>query len=210
MVVRSGAARRAYGSAVAGWLGLAVAICVDPMGTCREGISPAVLVGYRSECQVGVAAMASRTGLGEGSRLNAEQLLRDRGMRVTPQRRAVLRCFLDHSGQHWTADEVRERLLPILPELARGTTYKTLNELVRRHILEESATADGSVRFGLRLAPHHHFYCVRCRRWYDVQVTGVDGLLLDPDQRPGRVEDVDVTFRGICRACAEEARQAPL
>ena len=91
-------------------------------------------------------------------------------MRLTPQRRAVLALLLDHPGRHWSADAIRNQLLETMPELARGTTYKTLNELVRRGILEELATVDGVLLYGLRLEPHHHFFLpvlsalVRCGR----------------------------------------------
>ncbi len=127
-------------------------------------------------------------------------------MRLTPQRRAVLTLILGHRGVHWTADQIRDRLRETMPELSRGTTYKTLNALVEHGILEELATVDGSVLYGLRLEPHHHFVCESCRRWYDVDADGVAGLrLLGPSNHVAKT--VDVTFRGICAHC-QSARNA--
>jgi Fe2+ or Zn2+ uptake regulation protein len=139
----------------------------------------------------------------------AEVLLRQHGLRVTPQRRRVLTLFLQNPGYHGSADQVRDQLLPDLPELARGTTYKVLNELVRLGVLEEIPTWDGTVLYGLRLEPHHHFYCEVCRRWFDVQVAGVDALSIEGPSPAGSVDRVDVTVRGICREC-QASRSAGL
>lgn len=134
----------------------------------------------------------------------AEGLLRQRGFRVTPQRQGVLAVFLEHPGWHWSADKLRGRLLSHMPGLARGTTYKVLDELVRTGICEELATTDGTVLYGLRLQPHHHFYCLRCHRWFDVDVTGTEGLALTGDTPSAEISEVAVTFRGVCRGCASD------
>ncbi|MDA8193635.1 MAG: Fur family transcriptional regulator [Thermaerobacter sp.] len=134
----------------------------------------------------------------------AEQLLRSHHMRVTPQRRLVLSWFLAHPGEHWTAEQVRERLLTQLPELARGTTYKVLNEFVRLGMLEEIPSRDDSLRYGLRLDPHHHFFCETCQRWYDIKPQGLAQLQLNGDDRDRFcVTDVLVTFRGVCQHCQD-------
>ncbi|PSR21137.1 MAG: Fur family transcriptional regulator [Sulfobacillus acidophilus] len=133
--------------------------------------------------------------------ISAQNLLRDRGLRVTPQRQSVLNLFLTESGQHFSADQIRQRLLPQMPGLARGTTYKVLQEFVRAALCEELATPDGVSLYGLRLRPHHHFICDQCGRWFDVEVTGVDGLrpvALPPDSE---VRDVAVFFHGVCSEC---------
>lgn len=131
----------------------------------------------------------------------AEELLRQYGMRLTPQRRHVLGVFLDHPGVHWSADQAREYLLPHMPELARGTTYKVLNELVRVGVLEELATWDGTLLYGLRLTPHHHFFCEVCRRWFDIQVEGTEKLQIKEDPFRSTISRVDVTFHGVCQHC---------
>jgi Fe2+ or Zn2+ uptake regulation protein len=137
---------------------------------------------------------------------NAEALIRSHHLRLTAQRRAVLDLILDHPGRHWSADQIREHLRPTMPELARGTTYKTLNELVKHEILEELATVDGSVLYGLRLEPHQHFVCELCRRWYDLPVAGIEHLQVS-EPHSHQITSVAITFRGICSQC--RAASAP-
>lgn len=133
----------------------------------------------------------------------ADRLLRDHGLRVTVQRRLVLSLLIAHEGRHWTADEILTAVRGRAPEVARGTAYNVLEELVRVGVAEELAS-EGSQRYGLRLAPHHHFVCHRCRRWFDVVPTGVEGLALRVGQTAAgfRPDRVDVTFHGLCPDCA--------
>ncbi len=135
-------------------------------------------------------------------RKSAEVFLRENGLRVTAQRRMVLQFFLDHEGGHFSADQIRDRLLQALPELAKGTMYKTLQDLAAVNIVESLPTAQGYALYGLRLKPHHHFYCVSCHRWFDIMPEHVEDLRFDS---PGFVvEAVDVTVRGLCPDCAQK------
>lgn len=133
----------------------------------------------------------------------AEALLRDRRLRVTPQRQGVLGLFLLEPGRHWTADQIRTRLLGEMPGLARGTIYKVLDELVRSRICEEIAAPGGTSLYGLRLAPHQHFVCSRCRRWFDVEVAGLEHLALVEPPPGAHVSEAAVVFQGLCGPCRE-------
>ena len=55
-------------------------------------------------------------------------LLRELGLRSTPQRRAILRAFSSGPAEHLSADEVHARASQELPDLGRGTVYSTLAE----------------------------------------------------------------------------------
>ncbi|MCY0880189.1 MAG: Fur family transcriptional regulator [Firmicutes bacterium] len=133
--------------------------------------------------------------------VTAEQLLRQRGLRVTPQRQAILQLLLDEEGSHWSADQVRARLQPEMPGLARGTIYKVLEEFVKAGLCEELPTAENMAVYGLRLTPHHHFVCNQCGRWFDVEVQGIDALSVLAGPPDARVDEVAVVFRGLCRDC---------
>ena len=54
---------------------------------------------------------------------DAGELLRARGLRVTPQRRAILGAFSDGAAEHLSADEIHARAAAVVPELGRGTVY---------------------------------------------------------------------------------------
>ncbi len=52
---------------------------------------------------------------------DAGKLLRGRGMRSTPQRRAILSVFHGGRSEHLSADEVYAKASRFLPDLSRGT-----------------------------------------------------------------------------------------
>lgn len=126
--------------------------------------------------------------------------LRDRGWRLTAQRRVIAEAMAgDHV--HLAADEVFDRARAVLPEVSLATVYNTLNELVEMGELVELAHADGRKRYDPNVVErHHHLVCVDCGRMLDVHAPDPQ---LAADQSHGfEVLDVEVTFRARCPACA--------
>ena len=126
--------------------------------------------------------------------------LRDRGWRLTAQRRVIAEAM---TGEHvhLAADEVLDRARAVLPEVSLATVYNTLNELVSIGELVELTHADGRKRYDPNVAePHHHLVCIDCGRMLDVRA---DAPGLSADQRHGfELLDVEVTFRARCPDCA--------
>src|ERR1700756_2986528 len=125
------------------------------------------------------------------------QRLRDRGWRLTVQRRVVAEVLAgDHV--HLTADAVHGRAQVVLPEISLATVYNTLNELVDMGEVLEISAGDGPKRYDPNTtAPHHHLYCVGCGTLRDVIPNGTDTLALPPGQEHGfELLDVDIVFRG--------------
>lgn len=143
-------------------------------------------------------------------RRTAEDWLRDRALRVTAQRRMVLALMLDSPGRHWTAEALWEALHPRLTELARGTIYNVLSELVRVGLVEQLPARDGAVRYGLRITPHHHLVCDQCQQWFDVEPDGVGEVRLAPrDAAQFQLTGIEVIFHGLCPTCAHRAQTRP-
>jgi len=125
--------------------------------------------------------------------------LREHGLRVTPQRRAIWNAFEGGRSGHLTADEVLRRARAELPELARGTVYNALTEFVSVGLL---GTFDGgaSQLYDANVEPHQHFRCKVCAVFYDVRPAGLEELSLD---EPGfSVDRTHILFEGTCASCA--------
>ena len=129
--------------------------------------------------------------------------MRAAGLRVTPQRRAILGAFDGGAAGHLAAEEVFERARAELPELARATVYNTLGELVRVGLLR-SVEGFGAVRYDPNLdESHHHFRCLSCGRLYDVHPRGAEQLELAGGEFV--VERIQVLVEGTCPSCARTA-----
>jgi Fe2+ or Zn2+ uptake regulation protein len=135
------------------------------------------------------------------------QRLRDRGWRLTAQRRVVAEVL---AGEHihLTADAVYSRAQERLPEISLATVYNTLNELVAMGEVLEISTGDGPKRYDPNsVASHHHLHCVECGTLRDVNPVGTERLALPAGEQHGfELFDIDIVFRGRCPDCRSTAR----
>ena len=129
--------------------------------------------------------------------------LRDRGWRLSPQRRVVAEV-LAGEHVHLSAEHVHAQARERLPEISRATVYNTLNELVALGEVLEIAPTGGPKRYdpNARTA-HDHLVCDVCHAIRDVpRRRGPRPSVAEQDLGGYRVTDVDVVFRGVCPDCA--------
>ena len=144
------------------------------------------------------------------------ELLRARGLRVTPQRRAILGAFSSGAAEHLSADEIHARASAVVPELGRGTVYAALAELTELGILAARGSPE-PVRYETNTEAHQHFRCRLCLRLFDVELRppGYEPLASEGFV----VEQVTITAEGVCAECvgydkglragAKQARSRP-
>ncbi len=127
--------------------------------------------------------------------------LRDRGYRLTSQRRVVAEV-LQGDNVHLTADEVHQRALEKLPEISRATVYSALHELSEMGEILEVNLDGKSMRYDPNVAPrHHHLMCDSCGTVFDV-LREVDPPALSAAERHGmEIARSDIVYRGICGDC---------
>ncbi len=131
------------------------------------------------------------------------ELLRARGLRVTPQRRAILDAFSGTAAEHLSADEVHARAAAVVPELGRGTVYATLAELTEIGILIARGSPE-PVRYETNTEPHQHFRCRLCLQLFDVEFS--EPPTDDLTRERFVVEQVTVTAEGVCADCVDYDR----
>ena len=139
-----------------------------------------------------------------------EQLLarlRERGLRLTPQRMALLRLIAASEG-HPGAHDLHCRLTEQFPTTSPATVYKTLRLLKDLGEIVEIEFGDGDNRYdGRNPAPHPHLLCVRCRRIVDPPVDVVDDVVPELEEATGyRIAGYRLDFYGLCPDCRGGAR----
>lgn len=129
------------------------------------------------------------------------KLFRQKGLHVTPQRRAIFE-LLSGDDTHPTADQVYRRITSVMPDISRTTVYNILRELVDfGQLAPVEGLSEGGVRYDTNMDAHHHLFCVRCNRLTDVALD-LKGLELPAEQAAGyRIEKHQVTFYGVCPDC---------
>lgn len=129
-----------------------------------------------------------------------KSLLRERGLRVTEPRVAVL-GYLASTDRHPTAEEVEEALNAEGPILSRASVYNVLHSLARAGLVAGMSVKDGAARYDAHVAPHHHLVCRSCGRVEDVpwEDFGVAERGVLPDGRTVRA--LALTLDGVCNDC---------
>ena len=126
---------------------------------------------------------------------------RQNGLKITPQRRAILALLADDEG-HPTAEQVYQRVIAAMPDVSRSTVYNTFRELVDLgELTPVHDLSDGGQRYDTNSTKHHHLYCVACQQLIDID-HDFEGLSLSPEETSGyRVLSRQVTFYGVCPDC---------
>jgi len=131
----------------------------------------------------------------------AAQQLRERGLRVTAGRLAVLRAVatLDHPDAGLVVDVVRSRL----GSVSTQAVYDTLAALTRVGLLRRIEPAGSPARYETRVGDnHHHLICRSCRRILDVDCAAGAAPCMHPsDDRGFEIDEAEVVFWGECEAC---------
>jgi Fe2+ or Zn2+ uptake regulation protein len=130
------------------------------------------------------------------------RLLREAGLRVTPQRLAIATTVLKR--QHPTAAEVFDVVRKQFPTMGLATVYATLNTMSRRGLLQPMAFAD-AVRFDANVTPHANLICVSCGSITDFE--GCDDVLRQLRERTAALAGFSfdgerLDLHGLCAACS--------
>ncbi len=126
-----------------------------------------------------------------------EERLRERGLRVTSQRLAVLE-YLCSTPAHPTADEIGAAVNHLA---SRASVYNVLHSLRDAGLVDELVFADAVARFDANLDRHHHFVCRGCGKVGDVPW---EALPIPPKRRlpdGSTVESCAVILKGLCPPC---------
>lgn len=131
------------------------------------------------------------------------QQLRERGLRVTPQRELVLRVLHEIQG-FATAEELCTRVQAIAASIDTSTVYRTLDLLAEFNLVSVLDTGEGQRRYELLGVHglHHHLHCTRCNRVIGVAHAEFQPLLAQLQAHYGfTVTPSSWTFTGLCAEC---------
>lgn len=135
--------------------------------------------------------------------LHAEEAidhLRAAGMRLTPQRRAVLEALAGDKS-HPLADDVAKRVSDRVPGISLSTVYKTLHEFASVGLIKELGLP-GAMRFDADSSDHAHMVCDECGTVVDIPLTEEVSAALRDSAGHVTVTGIDVILHGSCGRCA--------
>jgi Fe2+ or Zn2+ uptake regulation protein len=87
--------------------------------------------------------------------------LRDGGLRITAQRRAILDALVASDG-HPTAEQLTAAVQAAHPDVNGSTVYRFLEELEQRGVVDHVHLGHGPAVYHFADDRHHHLVCDRC------------------------------------------------
>ncbi len=129
------------------------------------------------------------------------EILRDRGLRVTAQRLAVLRAV--SSAPHATADVVAQTVRGEIGTVSVQAVYDALGTLTDNGLLRRIQPAGSPARYEDRVGDnHHHLICRACGRMVDVDcAVGEPPCLTLVEDFGYSVDEAEVIHWGRCPEC---------
>ncbi|MHA6260298.1 peroxide-responsive transcriptional repressor PerR [Sporosarcina sp. CAU 1771] len=104
---------------------------------------------------------------------DALDTLKSRGVRITPQRHAILE-YLVSTKSHPTADEIYKALASEFPNMSVATVYNNLRVFRGASLIKELTYGDASSRFDFVTHHHYHIICDDCGTIVDFHYPGLD------------------------------------
>jgi Fe2+ or Zn2+ uptake regulation protein len=126
--------------------------------------------------------------------------LRERGLRVTPQR-VVMHRALRELDRHVTADELLAAVGERLPNVSLPTIYATLDLFEELGMVRRVQRA-GTTLFDPRTEPHHHLICTSCGSIEDLESElDTAGLERAAGRHGFEHERIEAVVHGRCARC---------
>lgn len=106
----------------------------------------------------------------------AIEQLKSNGLRIT-QLRIDLIDFILSSTDHWTIQEMVDRVQKQMPKVGVATVYRTVNLLVDERFVTRTMLEDGTARFETTPEEHHdHMTCVICGKIVEFENQQIEKL----------------------------------
>jgi len=130
--------------------------------------------------------------------------LKEKGLKVTPQRLAIIEVLLENKDLHPGARLLYKEAKKKKKSLSLSTTYATLNELSRHGIIKTLQFDKMEDRYEENLEEHINLICERCKKILDYNVSiGLDQR--EVAKKTGfSITDTRLEYYGFCRECREE------
>ena len=133
--------------------------------------------------------------------------LRARGLKVTPQRVAIIEVLIEQRDSHPGARLVYKEAKKKKKSVSLSTTYATLNELSRHGIIKTLQFDKMENRYEGNLEEHINLICEKCKKILDYKVP----VTVDPRRVVKKtgfsIIDTRLEYYGYCRECRAKTRE---
>ncbi|SEN65818.1 peroxide-responsive transcriptional repressor PerR [Lihuaxuella thermophila] len=133
----------------------------------------------------------------------AVETLKAIGVRMTPQRHAILNYLLS-AMNHPTADEIYKALEGSFPNMSVATVYNNLRVFKEAGLVRELTYGDASSRFDANMDEHYHVICRKCGKITDFEYPSLVDVEREASRATGyHVDSHRMEIYGTCPTCQQ-------
>lgn len=138
-----------------------------------------------------------------------KESLKQKGYKLTPQRRAIVDTIIKNEGKHMTAEEIYDEVKKDCPEIGLATVYRTVLLLEDINLLSRLDLSDGCSRYEIihedEHHRHHHLICNECNKVFEVEEDLLDELEHRVENKyKFKIKDHNLKFFGTCCECQKK------
>ncbi len=137
------------------------------------------------------------------------QRLRERGLKVTPQRLAIIEVLIEERDLHPGARLVYKEAKKKKKGLSLSTTYATLNEFSRHGIIKTLQFDRMENRYDGNLEEHINLICERCKKILDYKVPMTVDQRKVAKKTGFSITDTRLEYYGHCQECRKRSLKNP-
>lgn len=115
------------------------------------------------------------------------------------KQRAIILEVLRSDKCHHTAEELFQLAKEKMPSISRATVYNNLHALEEEQIIRKISGDGGPDRYDNSFIPHGHLVCTVCGDVSDVDLPGIEAILLE--SVGSDVDSFEIKVRGRCARC---------
>jgi len=131
--------------------------------------------------------------------------LKDKNLKHTRQREAILEVFLGIRG-HITSEDLFRKVRELHPRIGYTTVYRTMKILCDAGLAIERRFDDGATCYEIEQRHHDHLVCVRCGKIVEFESSMIEGAQNDIVTRYGfRLLRHRHELYGYCSDCQQES-----
>jgi Fur family ferric uptake transcriptional regulator len=143
--------------------------------------------------------------MSERSVADVIDILRERGLRMTPQRRAIVAEIMRTQG-HISPTALTRKVQGEMPGVNASTIYRTLSLLEEIGVLAHAHLESGAEYHRAEEADHVHLACSRCGAEDELSLEETEALQrLIVQHRGFRPDLTHFAISGLCAECQREA-----
>lgn len=132
--------------------------------------------------------------------------LKERGLKVTPQRLAIIEALIEKGDLHPGARLVYKEAKKKKKSLSLSTIYATLNEFSRHGIIKTLQFDRMENRYDGNLEEHINLICEKCKKILDYKVP----MTVDQGEVAKKtgfsITDTRLEYYGYCQECRKKKR----